>query len=66
MDVDISVLPASEQAALIPIIRAARQMDALYIRQVWPGTHALIRDRENSQSQAAEAELNALKFFKGP
>lgn len=66
VDVDISVLPASEQAALIPIIRAARQMDALYIRQVWPGTHALIRDRENSQSQAAEAELNALKFFKGP
>jgi hypothetical protein len=64
--VDISGLPASEQAALVPIIRAARQMDALYMRQVWPGTRALIRDRQAAQTLAAEAELAALNFFKGP
>ena len=29
VDVDIAGLPASEQAALVPILRAARQMDAL-------------------------------------
>ena len=64
--VDISGLPASEQAVLVPIIRAARQMDALYMRQVWPGTRALIRDRQAAQTSAAEAELAALNFFKGP
>jgi len=66
VEVDISGLPASEQAALVPIIRAARQMDALYMRQVWPGTRALIRDRQAAQTSAAEAELAALNFFKGP
>ena len=66
VEVDLSGLPASEQAALVPIIRAARQMDALYRRQVWPATPALIRDRQATQTPAAEAELAALNFFKGP
>jgi hypothetical protein len=61
VEVDTTGLPKSEQAALVPLIRAARQIDALYIRQVWPGTPALIRDRA-----AAPAELTALDFFKGP
>jgi hypothetical protein len=46
IEVDITALPASEQAALVPLIRAARQMDALYVRQVWPGTRALIAQRQ--------------------
>jgi hypothetical protein len=66
VQVDISGLPASEQAALVPLIRAARQMDALYIRQVWPGTRALMRERQAAQTPAAGAELAALNFFKGP
>jgi hypothetical protein len=66
VDVDITGLPASEQAALVPILRAARQMDALYMRQVWPGTRALISERQSSQTSAAQAELDALNFFKGP
>ncbi|MBV8742932.1 MAG: hypothetical protein JOZ12_14180, partial [Sinobacteraceae bacterium] len=66
VEVDISGLPANEQAALVPIIRAARQMDALYMRQVWPGTLGLIKDRQAAQTPAAEAELTALNFFKGP
>jgi hypothetical protein len=65
VDVDISGLPASEQAALVPIIRAARQLDALYVRQVWPGTRALMRERQAAQTSAAEAELVALNFFQG-
>jgi hypothetical protein len=32
VEVDITSLPASEQAALVPLLRAARQMDALYMR----------------------------------
>ena len=66
VEVDISGLPASEQAALVPLLRAARQMDALYMRQVWPGTRALIRERQSVQTSAAQAELDALNFFKGP
>ncbi|HTT39266.1 MAG TPA: hypothetical protein VMH32_16540, partial [Burkholderiales bacterium] len=64
--VDVTGLPASEQAALVPVIRAARQMDALYMRQVWPGTRALILERQALQTSAAETELAALNFFKGP
>ena len=66
VEVDITRLPASEQAALVPLLRAARQMDALYMRQVWPGTRALIRERQSAQTSAAQAELDALNFFKGP
>jgi hypothetical protein len=66
VDVDITGLPASEQAALVPLLRAARQMDELYIRQVWPGTSTLIRERQSAQTSAAQAELDALNLFKGP
>jgi hypothetical protein len=66
VDVDITGLPASEQAALVPLIRAARQMDSLYMQQVWPGTRALIRERQSARTSAAQAELDALNFFKGP
>lgn len=66
VEVDITSLPASEQAALVPIIRAAREMDALYMRQVWPGTRSLIQERRSVKLQAAQAELDALNFFKGP
>jgi hypothetical protein len=66
VEVDITRLPASEQAMLVPLLRAARQMDSLYIEQVWPGTRALIIERESAQTAAAQAELDALNFFKGP
>ena len=66
VEVDVSRLPASEQAALVPLLRAARQMDALYMRQVWPGTRALTRERQSALTPAARAELDALNFFKGP
>ena len=65
VEVDITGLPASEQAALVPLLRAARQIDALYIRQLWPGTRALITGRQSAQTPA-QAELDALNFFKGP
>lgn len=66
IEVDTTRLPRSEQAALVPIIRAAREMDALYMQQVWPGTRALIAKREADTTSAAQAELAALSFFKGP
>jgi hypothetical protein len=66
VEVNITGLPASEQAALVPVLRAARQLDTLYVRQVWPGTRALIRERQTAQTSAAQAELDALNLFKGP
>jgi hypothetical protein len=48
IDVEITSLPSSEKAALAHIIHAGRLMDALYIRQVWPGTARFIKERENS------------------
>jgi hypothetical protein len=46
IEVDITGLPASQQAALIPILRVARHIDSLYMRQVWPGTRARCVGRE--------------------
>jgi len=66
IDVDISALPASEKAALARIVHAGRLMDALYIRQVWPGTAGLMKERESAQNPSAQSELAALNFFKGP
>ncbi len=66
VEVDISGLPAGEQAALVPLLRAARQMDALYMQQVWPGTRALISERQSAKDSTAQAQLDALNFFKGP
>jgi hypothetical protein len=66
VEVDITGLPASEQAALVPLMRAARQMDGLYMRQVWPGTRTLIRERQSAQTFAEQAQLDALNVFKGP
>jgi hypothetical protein len=66
IDVDITALPASEKAALAHIIHAGRLMDALYIRQVWPGTARLIKERENSQNSTSQAELATLYFYKRP
>jgi hypothetical protein len=66
VEVDLSVLPFNEKAALARIIHAARRLDALYIRQIWPGTAALLRERTPSRNAQARAEVEALNFFKGP
>jgi hypothetical protein len=66
VEVDITKLPGSEQAALVPLLRAARQLDELYMGQVWPGTRALIKERQSARDSAAQAERDALNFFKGP
>ena len=43
VEVDLSTLPPNEKAAIARMIHAARRMDALYMRQVWPGTAAGLR-----------------------
>ena len=43
---DLSRLPASERAALVKLIEAAKLIDGLYLRQVWSGNDALLLDPE--------------------
>jgi hypothetical protein len=66
VEVNLSALPTSEKAALALIIRPARRMDALYMRQVWPATAALLRERTPPRDARARAAVEALNFFKGP
>jgi hypothetical protein len=66
VEVSLSTLPSSEKAALARIIHAARRMDTLYMRQVWPGSAALILERTPPRDAHARAERDALNFFKGP
>ena len=66
VEVDLSTLPSHEKAALARIIHAARKLDTLFIRQIWPGTAALLRQRTPSQTTQVRAEVEALNFFKGP
>ncbi len=66
IEVDVGALPKNERAALTWIIKAARQMDGLYFRQVWPGSARLVKQRESAGSSASQSELTALKYFKGP
>src|SRR5262249_6401691 len=39
---DLGRLPAGERAALADILRAAKIMDALFLRQVWAGNQTLL------------------------
>src|SRR5271169_5642494 len=66
VEVDLSALPSNEKAALARIIHAARKLDALFIRQTWLGTAALLRERTSSRNAQVRAEVEALSFFKGP
>jgi hypothetical protein len=66
IEASLSALPSSEHAALARIVHAARLMDSLYLRQVWPGTSSLMRERQGAANRSAQEELSALNFFKGP
>jgi hypothetical protein len=66
IQVDLASLPTSERAALAKIVRASFVMDSLYVRQVWPGTAALIAKLAGAATPEAQAQLRALAFFKGP
>ena len=66
VEVDLSALPSNEKAALARIIHSARKLDTLFIRQTWPGTAALLRERTPWRNEQSRAEVEALNFFKGP
>jgi hypothetical protein len=66
MVVDVKALPASERAALVAILEAARVMDAIFLRQVWAGNGRLLLDLADDVTPAGRARLQAFVRNKGP
>src|SRR5262245_16164705 len=55
---DVSKLPADERRALVYLIEAARQVDAIFLRQVWAGNHALLMDLSGDSTPLGRARLD--------
>ena len=63
---DVSKLPAEERQALVHLIEAARQVDAIFLRQVWGGNPALMMDLADDASPLGRARFNYFILNKGP
>jgi len=63
---DVSKLPANERRALVYLIEAARQVDAIFLRQVWAGNDALLMDLSGDSSPLGRARLAYFLLNKGP
>jgi len=66
LSADVTRLPASERAALTSILRAARLMDSLFMRQVWAGNAALLVELAGDGTPLGRERLHALLQNKGP
>jgi hypothetical protein len=63
---DVASLPASERAALGKLVEAARHIDALFLRQVWPGNVPLLLSLLADPSPLGQARLGYFLVNKGP
>jgi hypothetical protein len=63
---DIAGLPATERDALARIVEAARIMDALFLRQVWPGNESLLIELVQDETPLGRARLHYFLLNKGP
>jgi hypothetical protein len=67
---DLSALPDNERQALARLVEAAKIMDALFMRQVWAGNHALLetlaRRALTDRSEGATEYLHYFLINKGP
>jgi hypothetical protein len=66
LKVDLSSLPINERRALAKIVRAARLMDALFLRQAWSGNAPLLLDLVRDSSPLGKAFLHAFLLNGGP
>ncbi len=64
--VDLSGLAPGERLALAELVKAARLMDALFLRQVWAGNEALLLELSADPSPLARARAGYLLRNKGP
>jgi hypothetical protein len=66
LKLDLSALPAGERAALAELVRAARVMDSIFLRQVWAGNQSLLVELAADRTALGRARLHALLVNKGP
>ena len=64
--VDLTPLPAEEQAVLAKLVAASRYVDALFMQQRWAGNGALLLRLLNDDSALGRARLNYFLLNKGP
>jgi len=63
---DLSKLGDGDRKALEKIIEAARQIDSLYLRQVWRGNAGLLRKLEADGTPLGRARLHYFRINYGP
>jgi peptidase M49-like protein len=63
---DLSALPANERQALAKIVEAARQMDAIFLRQGWAGNPSLLLELGEDETPLGRARLKYFVLNKGP
>ena len=63
---DVAALPANERQALAKIVLAARQMDAIFLRQSWAGNPSLLVDLLDDDTPLGRARLRYFVLNKGP
>lgn len=66
LSADLSALPENERQALAKLVEAAKIMDGLFLRQVWPGNPALLAQLARDESPLGRARLHYFLINKGP
>jgi hypothetical protein len=64
--VDVSDLPAQERTALVRLIEASQYIDALFMRQRWPGNEKTLLQLLADETPAGRARLSYFILNKGP
>jgi hypothetical protein len=64
--VDVSELPAQERTALVRLIEASQYIDALFMRQRWPGNESTLLRLLTDETPAGRARLSYFMLNKGP
>jgi hypothetical protein len=64
--VDVSDLPAQERTALVRLIEASQYIDALFMRQRWPGNEKTLLQLLADDTPAGRARLSYFMLNKGP
>ena len=66
IEADLSKLPDNERAALADLVRAARTLDALYLRQEWAGNEVMLLNLLDDSSALGRSRLRLFLSQKGP
>ncbi len=66
MSTTLSALPPSERTTLDHLVRAAKFLDAVYLRQLWAGNTAALMALARDRGDRGLLRLDAFLFNKGP